>query len=368
MLRPKPRQSEDIDEGYEEKEIDKQVKSWDRQIGQWVFDGIKPGYSPQTERALRSSPEVRVPISKDVYEMAQNSPKCESWRRSLNKYTPGRFIAEYRKEDGKGDKVTQEEPVFPVMFDDDDDVKKVSKVRRSKSFHAKHTVTIPSRPSSASSVPTRTSADSSAVSPLAKVIAKPRPHSAVTAPVHNASGSPVRSATPTTTLQNTITPTGSPVRAATPTKDSVTAPTVVKKPQTTANASSITPPVAGTLIQEKAKLFGTTTRVKRSQSLLAKNYQKPVKYLQRDDQFVPAANNSPPATNPLATIPPEINNTASPRAVVQNNSTTDPPVSGRAGHSPVKEPAIPVGIPWQAAMIDGEGIPWQARVAGNSFK
>ena len=249
--------------------------------------------------------------------------------------------------------------MFPVVFDDDDDVKRVSKVRRSKSFHAKHTVTIPSRPSSASSIPTGISADSSAVSPLAKVIAKPRPDSAVIAPVHNASGSPVRSATPTTTLfQNTITPTGSPVRAAAPTKDSVTAPTVVKKPQTTANASSITPPVVGTLIQEKAKLFGSTTRVKRSQSLLAKNYQRPVKYLQRDDQFLPAANNSPPA----------INDTASPQAVVQNNSTTDPPVSGRAGHSPVKEPAIPVGIPWQAAMIDGDEIPWQARVAGNSFK
>ena len=379
--------TEDIDEGYEEKEIDKQVKSWDRHIGRWMFDGVKPGYSPQTERALRLSPEVRVPVPEDVYEMAQNSPKSESWRRSLNKYALGKFVSE---ESGKKVVTTQEEPVFPVFDDNDDDVRtKVSKLRRSKSFHSKHTVTIPPHPAPASSTPMKTSADSPANSPLAKVQAKPHPNSAAIIPIRNALGSPIKSTTPfkaqtstTTPLQNAATSTSSPVRSATPTKsseDQVTTPTpsgdttsnLVNKPQTnrplptTGNVSSVTPPVVGNLVQEKAKLFGPTAHVKRSQSLSVRDYQRPVKYLQRNDKFVPTANNSPPVISPTAK-----KNTTS-RQVLQNTVTTNSPVSEMTENISVDQSTVkdsPVDIPWQAAIINSKGIPWQARAAGNITK
>ena len=363
--------TEEIDEGYEEKEIDKQVKSWDRHIGQWVFDGVKPGYSPQAERALRVSPEVRVPVPEDVYEMAQNSPKSESWKRSLNKYTLGRFVPEEPK-------MTQEEPVFPLFDDDDEDnVRKVSKLRRSKSLHSKHKITIPPRPASASSVPMKSSADSPAISPLTKVQAKPRPHSAATTPLHNSSDNPVKSVTPNnsaTPLQNAALTTSSPVRSATPTKPSVTTPTpsedtknLVNKPHISrspaaGNVSSVTPPVVGNLVQEKAKLFGPTAIVKRSQSLSTRNYQRPVNH---NDKFISAANNSPPVTRPAT-----MKNTPSPQEI-QNTATASPPLSNTTyiDQSSVKELTNNlIDVPWQAAMINSEGIPWQARADSNSTK
>jgi len=358
--------TEGIDEGYEEKEIDKQVKNWDRHIGQWVFDGVKPGYSPQTERALRISPEVRVPVSEEAYEKAQNSPKSESWRRSLNKYKLGQFVPEEHH-----NRMTQEEPVFPVFDDEDDNVKKVSKLRRSKSLHSKHKITVPPCPASATSIPMNTSANSPTISSLSKVQAKPRPHSAATAPLHNASESSIKSFTPTksynstTPLKYTKTPTGSPVKSATPTKPSVTTPTHSEdtnslvnnpRPPTAGNVSSVTPPVVGNLVQEKAKLFGPTANVKRSQSLSTRNYQRPVKHLQHNKKF---GSTSPPVTSPKNTTSPHI---------TQN---TSPPVSDTKAveQSSVKELTnSPIDVPWQAAMTDSEGIPWQARAASNSIK
>jgi len=311
-----------------------------------------------------------VPVPEDVYEMAQNSPKSESWKRSLNKYTLGRFVPEEPK-------MTREEPVFPVFDDDEDNVRKVGKLRRSKSLHSKHKITIPPRPASASSIPMKTSVDSSAISPLTKVQAKSRPHSAATTLLHNSTVGPVKSVTPTKTyscttpFQNSEPPTSSPV---TPTKPSVATPALsgdtnhlVKKLQTSrspaaGNVSSVTPPVVGNLVQEKAKLFGPTANVKRSQSLSTRNYQRSVKH---NDKFVSAANNSPPVTGPAT-----MKNTSNPQEI-QNTATTSPPISNTTyiDQSSVKELTnSPVDVPWQAAMINSEGIPWQARAANNSTK